>query len=112
MTPEQLITVGIIASAVVQAIKIVWVGLLKKSKPDKVAFMIVALVISVPVAYVWHGAIVLPDPGTDLGAYAQALALAAAEVFAASYVVYAALLEKLLAGFDLLLFKGRALLAP
>jgi hypothetical protein len=112
MTPEQLITIGLIASVIVQVLKIAWIGLLKKPKPNKVAFMVVALIVSVPVAYVWHGAVVLPDPSADLGAFAQALALAAAEIFAAAYVVYAALLEKLLAGFDLLLFRGRALLAP
>jgi len=112
MTAEQIITVGIVASVIVQGIKIVWVGLAHKPKPNKVTFMIIALVTSTGLAYVWHGPVALPDPSVDLGAFAQALALAAAEVFGVAYVVYAALLEKLLAGFDMLLFKGRALLAP
>lgn len=111
MTPEQLITVGLIASGIVQGIKIVWVGLLKKPKPGKPVFMVIALVVSTGAAYLWHGTVVLPDPSIDLGAFAVALVTVAAEVFGAGYVIYAALLEKLLAGFDLLLFK-RPMLAP
>lgn len=112
MTAEQIITVGIIASVIVQGIKIAWIGLAHKPKPNKAVFMIIALVISTGLAYVWHGPVALPDPSVDLGAFAQALALAAAEVFGAAYIVYAALLEKLLAGFDALLFRGHARLAP
>ena len=115
MTPEQAVLVGLIATAIVQGVKIVWIGLLGQPKPAKLVFAVIALVVANALAYYYTGPVPLPDPQADPLAFVTALVVAAGQVFAYASVFHAYILERLLAGLDSLTFARwlkRPLLAP
>ena len=112
MSAEQLMVTVLVSSGIVQAIKIVYVGLLKRPKPSKLVLQVLSLAVSVVLAYFWRSPVALPDPTADPMTFALALVTAAGTILTFSHLVYAALLENLLKGVDALAFQRRGVLAP
>jgi len=111
MTPEQTALLALVAVALVQAIKVLWMGLGGQPKPPAVVLQAIVFVISVALAFFWTPVGQLPVPAADPVAYALALLAAAGVVFLAAGGIYVVLLEALLKGLDGALF-GRKVLAP
>jgi len=112
MSPEQAALLALIAAALVQAIKIVWMGLAGQPKPPTVALQAIAFAISAVLAFFWTPLGELPVPAADPVAYALALLAAAGVVFLAASGIYVVLLEALLKGLDGALFGRKKVLAP
>jgi len=98
MTVEQGALLTAIVVVLVQAIKYVWVGLLKKMKPSARVLGAIALVIAVVGAYFWRDPVVLPDPSVDPVAFGSALLSVAGAIFAAAHFFYEFVLDKLIGG--------------
>ncbi len=115
MTTDQAALMGLIAYAIVQVIKVFFIGLLGLPKPSKLVFAVIALAVSAVVAYVYTGPVTLPDPRVDPLAFAQALVAAAGAIFAYASAFYFFLLDRFLAGLDSVTFAvwaRRRVLAP
>ena len=112
MDTTQLMVTVLVASGLVQAIKIIWVGLLKRPKPEKLTLQVLSFVVSVGLAYFWQSPVTLPDASANPSAFAIALVVAAGEIMVFSHLVYVALLENLLKGIDALAFKSAKVIAP
>ena len=102
MTTEQMTVTVLVAALLVQAIKFVWVGLLKQAKPTEGATRLIAFVVSAALAFLWRSPIALPIPATDPVAFAIALMAAAGEIFLFAHLDYDVVLDKLLTGLDAL----------
>lgn len=105
LSQEQIIV--IITALLIQAIKIVWVGLLKKPKPTKGHLRFLVFVVSIPVGLA-VGGFVAPELGENPMQYAIALVIAAGEVLVFAHIFYEAILKGLLGWLD----RGKKLLAP
>jgi hypothetical protein len=86
----------VVVTIIVQFIKYVWVGLLKKVKPSARVLSVIALVIAVAGAYFWRDPVALPDPSVDPVAFGTALLSAAGAIFAAAHFFYEFVLDKLI----------------
>lgn len=102
MTPEQLLLVAFVASALVAGIKFAWMGLFKQPKPGKIALQIIAFVVSIGLAFLWRVPESLPLPSVDLFAFVAALLAQVGAIFLVATGIYTVLLDKLLTGLETL----------
>lgn len=105
LSQEQIIV--IVTALIIQAIKIIWVGLLKKPKPSKGHTRFLVFLVSIPVGLA-VGGFVAPELGENPMQYAIALVTAAGEVLVFAHIFYEAILSGVLGWLD----RGKKLLAP
>lgn len=105
LSQEQIIV--IVTALIIQAIKIIWVGLLKQPKPTKGQTRLLVFVVSIPVGLA-VGGFGVPELGEDPMQFAIALVAMASEVLLYGHVLYEAILKGVLGWLD----KGKELLAP
>ena len=105
LSQEQIIV--IVTALIIQAIKIVWVGLLKLPKPSKGHTRLLVFVVSIPLALALGG-FGIPEFGEDPMQFAIVLVTAAGEVLMFAHIFYEAILKGVVGWLD----KGRAILAP
>lgn len=105
LSQEQIIV--IVTALIIQAIKIIWVGILKKPKPSKGKTRFLVFIVSIPVGLA-VGGFVAPELGENPMQFAIALVAAAGEVLVFAHVFYVAILDGVLGWLD----KGKELLAP
>ncbi len=112
LTGEQIVTLSLITLVIVQGLKIIWVGLLKKPKPGKGPMRVIVFVLSVPIGLLFSG-LTLPAL-SDPMAFAQELIATAALVLVYSGLVYDYMLDGVLSFLDQPLVgrAGRSILAP
>ena len=105
LSQEQIIV--IVTALIIQTIKIIWVGLLKKPKPTTGHTRLLVFVVSIPVAFAFGG-FGLPEVGENPMQLAIALVAVAGEVLMFAHILYEAILKGVLEWLD----KGKKLLAP
>jgi len=105
LSQEQIIV--IVTALIIQAIKIIWVGLFKKPKPTAGHTRLLVFIVSIPVAFVFGG-FGLPELGEDPMQFAIALIAASGEVLMFAHILYEAILKGVLEWLD----RGKKLLAP
>jgi len=105
LSQEQIIV--IVTALIIQALKIIWVGVLKKPKPSKGKTRLLVFIVSIPVALI-GGGFAAPVAGENPMQYAIALVAMAGEVLLYGHVLYEAILKGVLEWLD----KGKKLLAP
>ena len=105
LSQEQIIV--IVTALIIQALKVIWVGLLKKPKPTAGQIRLLVFVVSIPVAF-GFGGFGLPELSGDPMQFAIALVAAAGEVLLYGHVLYEAILKGVLEWLD----GGRKMLAP
>lgn len=98
LTGEQAALIVFLATAIVQIINIVWVGLLKRPKPSIGSIRWVLFGTSLVLVYYWSP-IQLPTT-EDPMAFAVVLIGIALEIFVFAQIVYDKLLELVLGGLD------------
>ena len=98
LTSEQATLVVFLATAIVQLINIVWVGLLKKPKPSIGSIRWVLFGTAIVLAYFWNP-VQLPALDDPM-AFGVALIAVALEIFVFAQIVYDKLLELVLGGLD------------
>ncbi|MGH9158183.1 MAG: hypothetical protein ACRD1K_20635 [Acidimicrobiales bacterium] len=114
LTDEQTATVALLTLGIVQFLKVVYIGVLKRPKPSKGSMRLFVFVISVPIGYAFAG-LVLPPVGEDPMAFAQALIGTAGAVLIQSGLVYDYMLDGVFGFLDYRVLgrKGKTpLLAP
>ena len=98
LTGEQAAFVIFLATAIVQIINIVWVGLLKKPKPSIGSIRWVLFGTALVLAYFWNP-VQLPALDDPM-AFGVALIAIALEIFVFAQILYDKLLELVLGGLD------------
>lgn len=98
LTDEQTVILSLLVLAVIQFLKIVYYGLLKRPKLTEGQMRTVVFVLSVPIGY-FFAEVELP-PFEDPMAFAQAIILLASGVLIWSGLVYEYLLQGLLGFVD------------
>ncbi len=98
LSEEQIVLLTLLTGAVIQLLKIVWYGLLKRPKLTKGQMRAVVFVLSVPIGYFFAG-VQLP-PLDDPMQYAQAIIALASTVLIWSGLVYEFMLQGLLGFVD------------
>ena len=105
LSQEQVIV--IVTALIIQAIKVIWVGVFKKPKPTAGHTRLLVFVVSIPVA-LGFGGFAAPELGENLMQYAIALVATASEVLVFAHIFYEAILSGVLGWLD----QGKKLLAP
>ena len=105
LTEDQISQLSVLVLVLIQAIKIVWISLLKRPKPTVGQMRLFVFVISVPLGYFYSG-ITLP-PISDPMALAQAIFALGTQVLVVSGLVYEYVLQGLAGFLDEKVF-GRA----
>ena len=105
LSQEQVIV--IVTALIIQALKIVWVGLFKQPKPTKGVTRFLVFAVSIPVALAFGG-FGVPELGENPMQYAIALIAVASEVLVFAHLFYEAILSGVLGWLD----RGKKLLAP
>lgn len=113
LSDEQVLQLSLVTLFLVQLLKIVYVGLLKRPKPGKGTMRLVVFVLSVPIGY-FYSEVDTPVYGGDPLAFAQELIFLASGVLIWSGLAYDYILDGVFGWLDQPLVKrlGRALLAP
>ena len=109
LSQEQIIVIA--TALIIQAIKIIWVQLLKQPKPSKGQIRWLVFIAAVPLAY-FVGEFGIPPLGEDPMKFAVTLIAAAGEVLLFAHVLYEAILKGVLEWLDAKLLGGRTALAP
>ena len=112
MNGDDLILLATIGTVIVQFLKIVWVGLLKRAKPTAGFMRILVMVIAIGYGYL-NADIALPVLGDPLE-FVIALVAAAASVLVVADRAYEVILEPILGWLDAQLFSSsvKGFLAP
>ena len=105
LTQEQIIV--IVTALIIQALKVIWVGLLKKPKPTAGQIRLLVFIVSIPVAF-GFGGFGLPEMSGDPMQFAITLIASAGEVLMFAHILYEAILKGVLEWLD----GGRKLFAP
>jgi len=109
LSQEQIVV--IVTALIIQAIKIIWVQLLKQSKPTKGQTRLLVFIVSVPLAY-FVGDFGIPPFGEDPMQFAITLIASAGEILLFAHILYEAILKGVLEWLDAKLLGGRTALAP
>lgn len=106
LSQEQIVI--IVTALIVQGIKIIWIGILKKPKPSKGTTRWIVFIVAVPLAY-FVGDFGVPPFGEDPMLFAVTLIASAGEVLLFAHVLYEAILKGVLEWLDSKILKRKAL---
>ena len=109
LSQEQIIV--IVTTLIIQAIKIIWIQLLKQKKPSAGQTRLLVFAVAVPLAY-FVGEFGIPPFGDDPMKFAITLIAAAGEILLFAHVLYEAILKGVLEWLDAKILGGRTALAP